>query len=729
MKRVVVPFLLLFLGFALPVAASDLDTLRTSLDKQSVDAGPFCGYLPMEAGPIIREISTGSQTGEASFPSIAAFVEGLPRIEDSTSGGQSTNIDIGVYLKIGCSVCFLEEAWNGKLERAAVDPLFERLLYYLLVWRIALPEHMVVNYVLQTYRPELLADPKVVEDGISRAAAFNEKAARTYAAAALRLLDSHKDDHLYLRRVRHFLDMRRDYMGASVAGEMVAEKTKVGADCLLAARLSYRGLAIKKGDTIAKRCKTRVEKKYRKTTLESLRKIKKAAQTAQKLEKKTDKKSRQKYVNALLDMGRSDEGFELLVKMWDEGMRDAAVAIPLSLQLVAKAAYVQAVDVVAAVPDDQWDVNAAHALGGAAGMLMMHEILQSAGAGADGVRKVLEQRKPWFSAVVNKVSKDDKPCANYMSMVFDAALRSVKAEESRWKVIGDYFREELGKHEEQFKVDAIWGRLTVLGTLFSNKDSEAKMRLEKARKALGEDEELYPVSLSLSIVVDLLNDKVVSEASAKAASRFKNSFGPLSALGAALFLSGNKANDAALTGKGVKLLKTAVEKLPPGKHRIAALNNLAVAMAYLGEAQPALDLIGVAHAQALSQDDKTLLQLNGLSIVVAGSGLNEENSAFLMSVTSAEGPSALAKLIAARLLLRNKKAISGLKTAALEQVQKESLEELEGRGLYDLDMRAAVQGGLNFSIAPVANLGGAVDVDFKVSADVTMYLWYEPSDG
>lgn len=714
--------------FALTAAAGDYDDLKAALEKQSVDAGPFCGYLPQEAGPIIREIFTGSQAGDVSLPAIAAFMEGLPQVEDTATNRQTTNIDVGVYLKIGATLCFMEEGWNNKAEPAVIDPIYERLLYYMLLWRIALPEHMVVQYVLQTWQPELLKDPKAVEEGIGRAAALSEKAARTYAAAALRMLKSAREDHLFLRRVRHYLDMRRDYGAASIAGEMAAEKTKDGSDCLLAARLAYRGLNIARGDKLAARCSKRVEKKHRETSLDALKKVKNAARKARKLEGKKDSKSRQEYVNALLDMGRSDEGFELLVTMWDEGMRDAPVAVPLSMQLVSRAAFVQAVDAVAAVPEEQWDINAAHALAGAAGMMLMHEILQSAAAGADGIVKVLEQRKPWFSAVVAKVATYDKPCASYLDMVFSAALKSVSADQARWKVIGDYLRDRLAEHEEEHKLDVTWGRLAVLSTLFANRGVDAEAVLQKARKALGEDDDLYPVSIGLSIVVELLNKNRVSDSAARAAKGFKDSFAPLSTLGASLFLSGNKSNDVARTGDGVKLLRQAVEKLPPGKNRIAAMNNLAVALAYLGEPQNAVEIINAAYAQALSQDDKTLLQLNGLSVLSAEGGLSPQNSEFLMSITSAEGPSDLARLIAARLLLRHNKSISGLKTAALEQAQKESLEELDRRGLYDLDLRAAVQGGLNFSISPVANLGGSVDVDFKVSADVTLYMWFEPGE-
>jgi hypothetical protein len=94
-----------------------------------------------------------------------------------------------------------------------------------------------------------------------------------------------------------------------------------------------------------------------------------------------------------------------------------------------------------------------------------------------------------------------------------------------------------------------------------------------------------------------------------------------------------------------------------------------------------------------------------------------------MSVASGSS-STLARYVASRILLKNKASVPGLKVQAVEAASNDAFGELNARGLFDPELRMAVQADVNLAVAPIRKYGGDVDVEFRVTLDAVLYQWY-----
>ena len=496
--------------------------------------------------------------------------------------------------------------------------------------------------------------------------------------------------------------------------------------CAAGVTEAFRSSDVKLARKLARQCKKQLAGAELASATAAWKRMDKAAGVAARTRDRSDNTSRIDYANALIDLGEFEEGEQLLEQLLADGVQQSGVAAPLSVRLVARGDYANAVDAVAALPEEQFDRNAALALAGAAGVLLLDEILKRQGEGGAAVSRVLDSRGSWFNMVLAQAGSQAPEVAGYLKIVFDAAGAGAGAEgEDGWLMAGRALRAGLVKHRKKLGTDNTWGKLAVLSILFDNRSEDACQVLTDGVKALDSDDPLYPVALSLGVAVEVFKNGKVAGKTRKQVVKSRDP-APLSVLAAARYLEGVQRDDSAAMGEGSRALREAVDKLTPSRFKVAAINNLSIALARAGKGEEALKLLEEAHDLADDPDDRFLLQVNALAITAQANGvLSKGNADFLMSIASANEPSHLVRLVATRLLLKFKSSVAGLKAGSLQELEKECLAGLTERGLCDLKLQAAVQGGLDFALGPENVGGGKVDVDFIVDADVILFLWYE----
>jgi len=489
---------------------------------------------------------------------------------------------------------------------------------------------------------------------------------------------------------------------------------------------AYRNQDVKLARKLVSQCKKQLSGSELKAAKAAWKRLDKAAGIASRNASGSDTASRIDYANALIDLGDFERGDQLLEQLLAAGVQNSRVAAPLSVRLVAKGDYANAVDAVAALPEGSFDRNAARALAGAAGVLLLDEVQKSQQGGSDAVKKVLDSRRNWFNMVIGQAGAKAPKVAGFLKIVFDAAEAAAGSEgQSGWRKAGQALRQGLMRHKKKLKTDNTWGKLAVLSILFDNRAEDASGMLAEGIKALDKDDPLYPVALSLGVAVEVFKNGSVSRKTQKKIRRFGGP-APASVLAAARYLEGAAKGDAPAMEEGSGALKEAVDKLQPSRFKVAAMNNLAIALARTDRGEEGIKLLEEAHDLSDDPDDRFLIQVNALAITAHANGvLSKGNADFLMSIASSPEPSHLVRLVATRLLLKFKASVAGLKAGSLQEVEKECLAGLTDRGLCDLGLRAAVQGGLDFALGPENVGAGKVDVDFIVDADVILFLWFE----
>jgi hypothetical protein len=710
--------------------AADVEGLKSALEKLKAGDQRICALLPDEAIEPARQILSGSDKGEVTLDTVAALLAGLPNLVDPSAGVSTVNIDVSTFFKVVSAVCFLEEAWEAGQAAEAVDPLFEQILFQMIFWKASLANDMLLTAALSAHRPDLVGDAATMGKGSALLDRMVEVAHARYAAAVLRRAGALATDTMLLRRVLRYLDISVRPEEARLAAALVFAASGDGNDCLAAANKALRALDVKGARTVLQQCARILDKDRYEQASANFKKMEGAARQARDTARRTDVEGRILHGNALLDVGRQVEGERVLNALRDAGEQDSRIATPLALGHLRRGDYSASVDTLAALADDKWDRNAANALATAATMVLVREVLIAANSdGSKGIVALLDAKAFWLAAVIAQVERFDPAVADYMAILRDG-VKALLSEEgaSRWSKAGVATRERLEQHRKKLGTDANWGRIGILAALFANRDKESAALLSGAVAALDEDDDLVASGLSLNVLVELFSSGTVSDGTAKRVKAFTRNTDPQALLAAAQYAAARAKKDGKGMASAAALLGSTVEGMRPSSHRVAAMNNLAVALADGGDLEAATKVLDAAASVALDDNDRLLSQINGLAVLHKAGSLPPGAIDFLMSVASADQPSDVVRMVASRLLLKNRKLVPGLKIGAVEQVLTESEQHLSERGFYAPEMNAAVMANVNFSPMASEEIGGKVSATFGVTADVTLFLWYSPEE-
>jgi len=712
-----------------PDAAPGVSDVTDLLSKVPAQEGGFCSLMPEGWEATAGRIWTGSETGELPLAAVAGLLNGLPQVEDPNWGTSTVSIDVTTFLRIVSAACLVEPHWLAGEQKEVLDPLFERVTFHALFWKRNLSNDLLVQSIFASERPDLAKDAPAIAEAAEAVKRIEEAAQGAYAKAALRLAAGKlPGDTMLLRRIAKFFDLRSDVKATRLMSRVVFEATGDGTDCAVAVNRALRALDVKSASALKPKCIKLLASDVAADWDKNFETMLKAARLATELSDRSDADGRIRYAHALLDLGRTEEGEAMLSKLSESGEQDSRICTPLALAAMRRGEYATGVDTLSALADEHWDRSTANALAAASCLVVLKEILVAAGFnGAAGAKDVIDTRGEWLRLVMARVERYDPALADYMEIIVDAVRVMVtESAETRWRRTGELSRDRLLAHKSKHGTDPNWGRLAVISALFANQDRKTVSFLADGLAALEKDDDLVPSALAVSVMVDLFSSGDVSKATASKVLGFKRSQEPLGLLAAAQYVASRKRKDKVGMDAAANSLAKAAEQIKAGSNKVAAMNNLAVLLAENGRAEEAVEVLGAAANVALNDDDRLLVQVNRLAIAREAGELPPGGVDFLMSVASSDQPSDVVKMVSARLLLRSRKQVPGLKLGAIAQVLSESEARLRERGFYAPEMRAAVMAQVNFTPQAEEKFGGKVVATFGVTADVTLFLWFEP---
>jgi|GEM_PF-4749582 len=710
----------------LPTSAIANPVVQNELQRFASPTLAVCTSAPQEVRTMAHELVSGQKNTAGTLEQVKRFVDALPAIDSNdATDAYVSNVDALAIVKIAACLCVLENIYTIQPDNAEVTSLMERTAYYLLFWRRSIAEELIIKAAAMEWAPNFQENKTYIDAATSVARGIAEGATRGYALLALKLIPASLGDPRFLNRLSTYFGWSGSYKGQAEVSSLINTKTPSPENCAAAVRAAYRALDKATADASRSDCK----KKHGETgdqqkEFDSFARLQK---TASEKAGKSDPDAQATYACAAYDLGRTAEAIRLLNELYTAGNRDRNLIHRLALSLISQSEFVKAIDVVAALPQEQWTKETSNALAGAAAQLLLTDVFRAAGqGGAGGALLLLQGQANWFTNVLQAVGSQDAGLASKLHALYQASLDGLLAKERPWAVAGTTLRQLLDESRKKFGTDTSWANVAALAALMDNSAAHSKALLRTGIGQLRKTQRLYVDVLCLMVALDYIGLGDISADVRKLVQEFDAIGEPAYFMGTALWLLGRKSGDLNKMSEGFKLVVSSMPALKDPRTRLMAMNNLGVMEASVGKFPEALAMLGEASKLPADLDDRMMVQINLAALEARSNGPSDKVVQFLMSVVSTEASANWLRAAAGRMLLALNAVDAGLKTIALQESIAEAENQLKQRGMYVPDQQAVIVAEPNISFSAYANFDAEVTTDVLVSLRPQMVLWLAP---